>query len=163
MHAKDAIKNAYDFSRMVLSTYVSDLSDAELLNRPCEGCNHVAWQLGHLISSEVMLLESVAPGHGIELPEGFAETHGKENVGSDDAAEFRTKDEYLQYFEQLKASAFAAIDAQTDEDLAKDPPERLAGFCPNVAGVFMLIATHPMMHVGQFVPVRRNLGKAVVI
>ena len=62
MHAKEAIKTAYDLSQMVLTSYVSDLSDTELMTRPCAGCNHVAWQLGHLISSEVGLLESVAPG-----------------------------------------------------------------------------------------------------
>jgi hypothetical protein len=29
--------------------------------------------------------------------------------------------------------------------------------------MFILIATHPMMHAGQFVPVRRALGKPVAI
>ena len=78
MNAKDAIRSSANFSSMVLTSYLSDLDDADLMRRPGEGCNHLAWQLGHLISSEVHLLESVAPGKGIELPAGFADAHSKE-------------------------------------------------------------------------------------
>lgn len=163
MHAKDAIQNAYGFSQMVLSSYVSDLTDEELLTRPCDGCNHVAWQLGHLIASECGLLSSVAPGFAIELPEGFAEKHGKENAGSDAPSDFLGKDEYMALFAKLKEANEKALEAQSDEDLEKDAPEHLQQICPNVGGVFVLIATHAMMHVGQFVPVRRMLGKPVLI
>jgi hypothetical protein len=34
---------------------------------------------------------------------------------------------------------------------------------PTMASMFILTATHPLMHAGQFVPVRRALGKPVVI
>ena len=33
-----------DTSALVLSRYVEDLSDAELMERPGPGCNHIAWQ-----------------------------------------------------------------------------------------------------------------------
>lgn len=163
MHGKDAIQNTYDFSQMVLTSYVSDLTDEELLKRPSEGCNHIAWQLGHLISSECGLVESIAPGYAIELPEGFAQKHSKENASSDDPADFLSKDEYLAYFGKIKEASSKALNAQTDEDLAKPAPENLRQLCGNVGGVWGLIASHAMMHVGQFVPVRRQLGKPVVI
>ena len=62
MNAKDAIRSTMDLSLTVLNSYVSDLSDADLLRRPAPGCNHLAWQLGHLISSEAGLLNAVCPG-----------------------------------------------------------------------------------------------------
>jgi hypothetical protein len=62
MNAKDAIRSSANLSSMVLKTYVSDLDDADLMRRPGDGCNHLAWQLSHLISSEVQLLENIAPG-----------------------------------------------------------------------------------------------------
>jgi len=163
MHGKDAIRNAYEFSQMVLTSYVSDLTDAELLTRPVEGCNHAAWQLGHLINAECGLVDSIAPGYSIALPEGFAQKHSKENTGSDDPADFLSKEEYLAYLAKIKEATFKALDAQSDEDLAKPAPEHLQQICPNVGGVFVLVATHAMMHVGQLVPVRRKLGKPVVI
>lgn len=163
MHGKDAIRSAYEVSRMVLSSYAGDLSDQELLMRPGEGCNHLAWQLGHLISSERQLLDSVAPGFSAALPEGFAEKHGKENTSSDNPDDFLSRDEYLALFAENKEATFKALDAQSDEDLAKPAPEFLQQICPNVGAVFILIATHPMMHAGQFVPVRRKTGKPVLI
>ena len=72
MNTKDAIRQTYDLSHRVVNGYLGDFTDEELMQRPGEGCNHVAWQLGHLISSECSLLNMVAPGAAPELPEGFA-------------------------------------------------------------------------------------------
>ena len=163
MNTKEAIKQAYELSHMVVGGYVGDFSDAELLNRPGDGCNHVAWQLGHLISSECNLLNMVAPGAAAELPEGFVENHGKENCKSDDASQFHTKDDYMQLWDKVKAATFTALDGMSDADLDKPGPEEMQSFCPTVGSMFLLIGTHPMMHAGQFVPIRRKLDKPVVM
>ena len=62
MTAKDAIKYEMDLSLNVIRTYLSDLSDADLMLRPAKGANHLAWQLGHLIHSEADLLNGACPG-----------------------------------------------------------------------------------------------------
>ena len=80
MNAIDVLRSTYSTSMMVLKSYVGDLSDAELLKRPHEGCNHLAWQLGHLIASECMLVGQLSPGAAITLPDGFADQHGKETT-----------------------------------------------------------------------------------
>ncbi|MGI9427415.1 MAG: DinB family protein, partial [Bythopirellula sp.] len=150
-------------SSMVLSGYLSDLSDAELMIRPGEGCNHLAWQLGHLIASECSLLEMVSPGAAAELPEGFADAHSKEAAGEDDPAKFCTKQEYLELFEKVHAATAAALGQCSDEDLDQPGPENFGDMFPTVGHVYVLIATHPMMHAGQFVPVRRKLGKPILM
>lgn len=163
MHTKDAFKAAMNISDMVLTTYVSDLSDADLLLRPGTGCNHLAWQLGHLIAAEVSLLNDACPGQGAALPAGFAEAHAKENSGCDDAAQFKTKQEYLDLYKIVRASTMAALDGFSDADLDGPTPERMRAFFPKVGEYFMLIATHPLMHAGQFVVVRRKLGKPILM
>lgn len=163
MDAQQTIQTTYDVSRMVLTTYINDLSDEELMTRPGEGCNHIAFQLGHLICSEVNLLKSIAPGHEVALPEGFAEKHDKANHESNDPADFCSKDEYMRLLEEIKAATSAALRSVSDEDLEKPAPEFLRSMFPNVGAVYVLIATHAMMHAGQFVPVRRKLGKPVTI
>ena len=140
MTSHDAIKQAYTFSHMVLQAYLGDLSDEELLQRPGEGCNHIAWQLGHLISSEGSLLEMVAQGKSITLPDGFADQHGKENISSDDASQFLSKDEYLSLFEKSQEATFAALDATSEDDLNQPGPEHFREMCPTVGALFMLIA-----------------------
>ena len=163
MNAKDAIRSSANFSTMVLKTYLSDLDDADLMRRPGEGCNHLAWQLGHLISSEVHLLDKVAPGQGTELPAGFADAHSKEACHNDDAAGFHGKQTYLDLFDKIRASSLAALDAYAESDFDNPAPDGFRDFCPTMGDMFTLIATHPMMHAGQFVVVRRQLGKPILM
>jgi hypothetical protein len=163
MNSKDAIRSSSNLSGLVLKTYISDLDDSDLMQRPGKGCNHLAWQLGHLISSEVQLLEAVAPGQGIELPSGFAEAHSKEACGNDDPAAFSKKSEYIDLFDQVRAASLAALGAYPESDLDSPSPESFRAFCPTMGEMFTLIATHPMMHAGQFAVVRRQLGKPILM
>ena len=163
MDAKAAIQSSSRVSAMVLMSYISDLDDADLMRRPCEGCNHLAWQLGHLIASEVQMLEMAAPGQGVALPEGFVDAHAKEQCGNDDPSAFLGKDAYVRLFEEVQAASKAALDAIPDADLDKPGPEPLRSVCPTMGDLFILIATHPMMHAGQFVIVRRQLGKPILM
>ncbi len=163
MNAKDAIRSSANLSTMVLKTYISDLDDADLMRRPGEGCNHLAWQLGHLISSEVQLLESVAPGQEIELPGGFADAHSKEACNNDDPADFCEKRTYVEMFDKVRAASQAALDAYAQSDLDNPAPEEFLEYCPTMGDMFTMIATHPLMHAGQFVIVRRQLGKPILM
>lgn len=162
MNAKDVIRGASALSLTVVKSYVSDLTDAELLVRPGPGCNHIAWQLGHLIGSEADLLNMICP-NAVELPAGFAEKYTKETARSDDPTQFLTRQQYVELFDRINAATLAALDALPDADLDKPGPEPLKRMCPTVGMVFVLIASHPMMHAGQFVPVRRALGKPILI
>lgn len=163
MNTKDAIKAAGDMSLFVLKKYVDDFSDAELLQRPSPGCNHLAWQLGHLISSEIFLVNGVAPGVKIELPPGFIEHHDKKNAASDDPAQFLKREEYVALFDRVRAETYKALDGLPDAKLDDPSPENFRKFFPTVGHMFTLITTHPLMHAGQFAVVRRNIGKPVVI
>ncbi len=166
MNAMQAIQACSETSSMVLKTYIGDLEDADLFVRPAEGCNHLAFQLGHLITSEVMLLNTVKPGAAPELPEGFAEKYARDHTDEDDPAKFHTKAEYLELFEKVRAATVEALDGVTEEDLDAanpHPDENFRQMFPTIGSMFVLTAAHPMMHAGQFVPVRRKLGKPVVI
>jgi hypothetical protein len=163
MNANDAIRKTMSFSSQVLKSYVSDLSDAELMQRPAPGCNHLAWQLGHLISSECGLLNMICPGFAPQLPDGFEKNHSKDAKDATDPQQFCSKDEYLALMEKVRSATEKALTTQTAENFDQPAPEHIRQLCPTVGDVWCLIAIHGMMHAGQFVPVRRALGKAVVI
>jgi hypothetical protein len=163
MNAKDVIRQTMTMGSTVLDKYVSDLTDADLMRRAHAGCNHLAWQLGHLIASESQLVNMVVPGHGGELPAGFAEAHAKDQKDNDNPAAFRTKQEYLDLYQQVRAASLKALDALPEERLDEPGPERMRSMFPTIASFFVLIGTHPLMHAGQFVPVRRELGKPVLV
>jgi uncharacterized damage-inducible protein DinB len=163
MNTNDAIRGTAEISSMVLKSYLGDLSDADLMQRPGPGCNHLAWQLGHLVSSECGLLEAIQPGSAPELPEGFAAQHSKEAIGVDDPSKFCTKQEYLALMDKVQAASLATLEKVSDSELDRPSPEQFRQMFPTVGHIYLLIATHQLMHAGQFVPVRRALGKPVVI
>lgn len=163
MNAKDAIRASANLSSMVLKTYVSDLEDADLMRRPGQDCNHLAWQLGHLIASEVQLLKAVDPEKQVDLPDGFAEAHSKEQCSSDEPSAFHNKQTYLDLFEKVRTASNESLASYPESDLDKPAPEDFRSFCPTMGDMFTLIATHPMMHAGQFVVVRRQAGKPILM
>lgn len=163
MHSKDVLRTTMEMSWTVLGQYISDLNDADLMRRPGPNCNHLAWQLGHLITAEAGLLNGVCPGAAPQLPAGFEQQHSKETVGIDDPSKFCTKQQYTDLIKKVKDASLAALEKLSDADLDKPGPERLREHFPTIGANFCLIATHPMMHAGQFVPVRRALGKPIVM
>lgn len=161
MNANEAIQNNIDLCRMVLGQWISDFSDADLMVRPLPEANHAAWQIGHLIASEVQLVAQL--GHSMpELPEGFAESHGKEACTSDDPSKFLKKDEYMALMSKVSAATLAGLAATPAADLDKPGPEAMREIAPTVGSLFGLVGTHLLMHGGQFVVTRRKLGKPIL-
>lgn len=163
MRSQDILKSTQGITNMVLNSYLGDMSDGDLLKRPGADCNHIAWQLGHLIASNTDILNLVSPGAAPELPAGFADKHSKETDRIEDPSQFYTKDEYLGMMKQFDQALTTAIDKSTEADLDQPSPERFRAWCPKVGDVFVLLVTHSLMHAGQWVPVRRILGKPIVI
>jgi hypothetical protein len=163
MDAREALKQTLRTTNMVVSSYLRDLSDADLLVRPGKGCNHIAWQLGHLIHSNASILDSIAPGAAPSLPAGFGEQHSKDKAGSDDPAAFLKKSEYESLLAKVDEAVMAAIDKMKPEDLDQPSPESWRSMFPRVGDMVVLLTTHSLMHAGQWVPVRRHLDKPVVI
>lgn len=158
MTGKDAIRHVIEFCDTVTQGYIGDLRDEELLVRSVPGSNHIAWQLGHLITSEHHMLTQL--GHRPPpLPAGFAESHAAEAATSDDPAKFRRREEYAALLTAMKDAALAAVAATREEDLDKPGPESMRAYAPTVNAVLMLLGTHRLMHAGQFVPIRRKLGR----
>jgi uncharacterized damage-inducible protein DinB len=156
--AKDVIRQVTEMSHMVATAYVGDLTDAELLVRSVPEANHIAWQLGHLISGTRHMLGALGR-ETPALPEGFEAAHGREAAGSDDPARFLSTAQYLALAAQMKAASLAAVDATPESELDAPSPESMREYAPTVASVLTLLGTHWLMHAGQFVPVRRKLGK----
>ena len=156
------IKTELQLPAFVVQTYLKDLTDEDLLRRPAENANHIAWQLGHLIVAENSLNNMVCPDSMPALPEGFAEKHSKEAAASNDPGGFCTKDEYLEQMEVQRAGTLALLDKLSDEDLEKPAPEKIQQFGATVGAVIAGQSAHWMMHAGQWVVVRRQLGKEAI-
>jgi hypothetical protein len=162
MNAKDAIRTALTSTQNLLAWYLSDLSDEDLLVRPVPNANHIAWQVGHLINSEVRMGQ-VLPGAAYpELPVGFAEHHTKETAAAEPPRGFGKKADYLGLFNRVREATLATLAKMPDADLDRPTPGDMAKWAPMMGALLVLTANHTMMHVGQFTVVRRKVGKPVL-
>ena len=156
MNSRQALKLAIDAGDMISLPYLEDLTDKEMLHRPCAGCNHVNWQVGHLIVSEYEMMNKAIPGSLPPLPSGFAEKYTKDTSNSDDSNAFAKKDELLKIHKQQRAATLAALERVTDQQL--DGPSGF-DFVPTVGGIFSMQGSHWLMHAGQWAVIRRQLGR----
>ncbi len=158
MDTKQAILTTLAQTDFIVERYLADLSQQELLTRAVPNSNHIAWQLGHLISSERHLVDKAVPGRMDTLPEGFAEKHKKEASGSDDPKAFLSKDEYQRLAKQVRAGTLRIVESLSPTDLDRAvtgvPP-----FCKTVGDTLLFIGSHWMMHAGQWAIIRRKLGR----
>lgn len=164
MNAIQAIQTALGGTKFVLLQYIGDLSDVDLFNRTVPAANHAAWQLGHLIHSEIALVsgQGITPNYPT-LPTGFKETYSTKNVGSDGPSGFLSKGDYIGLFSQVRDATIAAVGKLTEADLDKPTQGPLAPVAPTVGALLLLVANHTLMHGGQIAVLRRKLGKPIVI
>lgn len=160
MDSREAIKLGIGSADMICMAYLGDMTDAELMKRPHAKCNHLNWQVGHLILAEHEMIEKVAPGTMPALPVGFAEKYAKETGAIDDPSKFCTKAELMSAYQSQRAATLAALDKTSDERLGQPSG---VDYAPTVASMFTMQGSHWLMHCGQWVIVRRELNKPVVI
>lgn len=163
MNTASAIATTLRGSMRIVKKYVEDFSAEDLTHRPCDGCHPIAWQLGHLISSQAFLLNMVSPNADAGVPQSFHDRYAKGTGGPDDNGPYQTAQEYMDLFDRVNNVIEAELAKLSDEDLDAPAPEKFRERFPSIGHLYILMASHPLMHAGQFVPVRRKLGKPVVV
>jgi len=163
MNAKDAILKVYDGAENITKSYLTDLTAADLLVRPVPGQNHIAWQLGHLIATEKKFVDAIKPGVSPALPENFDDGHGRQQTNVDDPSKYLAPEEYLRLYATQREATKQVLAETSDADLDAPGPEFARRMAATLGATLLLVGTHQLMHVGQFVSVRRKLGKPVTM
>ncbi|HEY8665325.1 MAG TPA: DinB family protein [Tepidisphaeraceae bacterium] len=145
----------------MLKMTFADFTDADLLVRPVPGANHAAWQMAHLINSEINLVKMADPNAPVERPAGFEKYQDKTH-GVDDPAFFPKKQELADAFAQTRAATVKWIRSLNEQDMQRPLPERMHRMAPTVGALAIGIGTHGIMHMGQLQVIRRKLGKPLL-
>jgi len=160
MSLAEHIKFSLELPTFIVNSYLEDLTDKDLLIRPTENMNHIAWQLGHLICSEHFDITEVFPNSMPALPIDFKERYTKETAVSEHPDDFHTKAEYLQLMQEQRQGTLTVLANLSEQELMQPSPESVSYLGPTVGSVFAGESTHWMMHAGQWAVVRRKSGKA---
>src|SRR5262245_20818790 len=163
MNGVDAVGTALQSTQHLVTWFLSDLSDADMLVRAAPGANHIAWQMGHLIVAEGGLvrpqgLDVAYP----EMPASFEKQPGKETQAADPPAGFATRAEYVDLVTKRRRGTIEAVNQLSDPGLDRPTVGTTAKFAPMLGALLLLVSNHSLMHGGQFSVVRRKLGKPVL-
>jgi len=93
------------------------------------------------------------------LPAGFAERHTKDTARSDNPADFLSKDEYFKIAQDVRAATLAVMEKLSAAEFDKPVTGRVPPFVKRVGDAFLTAGTHWIMHSGQWVVLRRKLGR----
>lgn len=162
MNAKDALKIPLTSTQNLVGWYVGDLTDQDLTVRPVPNANNIAWQLGHLIEGEVALGADLPGATYPELPSSLKGQYDKKTAATGPAGGYLTKNQYVDWFNKVRAATIANVDRLSDADLDKPNTGGMAKFAPLYADLIVLLANHALMHAGQFTVVRRALNKPIL-
>jgi hypothetical protein len=97
------------------------------------------------------------------LPAGFKERHTKDTAASNNPADFLSKDEYLRIAKEVRAGTLKALSSLSEADFDKPVTGRVPPFIKRAGDAFVLIGGHWSSHTGQWVVVRRKLGRPRMI
>jgi len=150
MQAKDDIKLALKDNQDTLNRFLAGLSDEDLTLRrrmglPEPTADNIAWQMGHLITSEVAMGEEVPGAKYPELPAGMTEAHGSNARLAVPPAGYLKKAEYVEWFNKARSATLAALDRLPDADLDKPTMGPMAPSAPTVGALLWLIANHTVL------------------
>ena len=163
MNAVDAIKYTLDTADMITRMYLEDLSDEEMMYRPHAACNHIKWQMGHLIASDHQMINGCLPDVLPALPDGFESRYDRECCRSDEPEDFDNKVELLSLFDQQRQALRETLAGLSAEDLNAEAPETMRAYAPTLGAALSMVGLHWTMHTGQWAVIRRQLGRAPVI
>ncbi len=156
MNSREAIRIHLDLAESVCRGYLEDLTDEELLVRPCAGANHINWQVGHLVASEHQHMCQVPGNVPPGLPEGLAARYSRETAALDVPGAFLKKADLLAAHASQREAALALLNEQSDTDLDRSTS---VPYAPTVGAIFSLLGSHWLMHSGQWAVTRRLLGR----
>ena len=162
MDFKDAVRSSLRVADFMVNGYLADITAEELLTRPVPDANHIAWQLGHLITAERHLVEAGVPGSMPELPAGFAERYRRGQSVTDNPADYLAKEDYLKLALEIRAATLATLDRLMPADFDKPIEGRVPPFVKTTGDAFVTIGNHWVLHAGQWVVLRRKLRREVM-
>ena len=148
------------FARRYLLERVDTVPLSGWFTVPPGGVSHVAWQVGHLASSQYRLcLERLGPrGAGDEalISDAFLKSFSRDSLPEPETGFSAT--EIRAVLDRVYARVMAELPSYPDADLDRPPvaPHKL---CGSRIAILRYAPLHEMIHCGQVAMIRRMLGQ----
>ncbi len=157
----DGAREQMLFARGYLHTLVDTVPVERWFEQPAGCPTHVAWQVGHIASSQYLLTLFRTRGkldsdEGL-IPKAFLKQFGKGSEAQPAEASSFSAGQVLEIFDAVGREAVAVVPTLSANSLRQSVVMPYAVY-PNILGSLLLASHHEMLHAGQVGIVRRMLG-----
>lgn len=161
MNVIELLVNRLETARGWTCSLLEDIEASEWFHAPAPGLQHVAWQIGHLASSQVTLIhgrcfDKTPSDH---IPARFRELFGKGSRPVADPSAYPAPTDIRRVFDRIHSEALELV-----KSISVDELERPASGDPHPMFItkgqcIAMVAMHESFHAGQIALTRRILGK----
>lgn len=139
--------------------FTSDLSDEEYFQLPCNGSNHVAWNVGHIACSEDSITAQLT-GTTPRIAEATNVLFKGGSTCLADASKYPPRKEIDTHFRDSRSRTVEALLSFDTSKWGLPSPERwLKSPFPTIGALWGLQGTHQFWHLGQITVCRQAMGK----
>jgi len=158
------LASMYEFSYMVLSRNLAELSHEDSVFIPEPGGNCINWVLGHIISARGMMLLLTGAGTPV-LSEAEAAVFARGSAALKTGDQGVDLDRLRSALQESQKKLVPALQGLSDATLAADVPEKLKRppLSGSVGDALARLCYHEGYHNGQIGILRRLVGKEAAI
>ena len=162
MTTLDILIDRLQASRRWTGNLLADIEETRWFDPPAPGAGHVAWQVGHLAASQVVLVhtrcfDKVYTDH---LSATFRDTFGRGSKPVADPKAYPPIAEIRAEFERIHRESIALIAAMDPRELDAPTSGDPHPMFTTKGTAIGMAALHETFHAGQIALIRRLAGKA---
>lgn len=158
---KDHLAERLTIARNWTTGLIADIDERTWFDPPSPGVGHVAWQLGHLAVSQIVLVHvrCFDKKNTDHAPENYLKLFGRGSEPVAGASNYPSIPDIRSFFNRLQTESLQLISTLDDASLnspAYGDPHPLFS---TKAGAIGTAAMHETFHAGQIALIRRLQGK----
>lgn len=159
MDAIVLLKDRLTLARKWTNDLIADIDESQWFFQPGPGLGHVAWQLGHLAASQIVLVHMRCFGRKFEdcAPADYMGTFARGSTPVADPSKYPSIKMIREFFNRTQAEVLDKVSglSAADLDQATEPHPMFT----NRGGAIGMAAMHETFHAGQIAMIRRLMGK----
>lgn len=163
MNAKDLLIERLNVARKWTNSLLADIDESQWFEMPpTGGTGHVAWQIGHIAASHLVLIPNRCFGRPFTdyVSDEFRAPFIRGSVPCSDRGKYPAISEIRAFFENTQNQCILLVQSIAESELSQPAGPEPHPLIANKAGAINHAAMHETFHAGQIAMIRRHLGKA---
>jgi len=153
----DRLQSARNWTNSLLE----DVDESKWFDAPGPKLGHIAWQVGHLASSQIILVHMRCFGKEYAgcAPAEYQKLFGRGSTPVADPAAYPPISRIREFFSRIHGECLDMIAKMPTPELDKPAGAEPHPMFTNKAGAIGMAAMHECFHAGQIAMIRRLMGK----